>query len=87
MSEQFPDDFRVDILQDFEWTRQNEERAIQNKKKAKKGKAVRPADLAREIYAKIERDYGTILRTYDDFLDLGQPFDTYEVPLDGDPDR
>jgi hypothetical protein len=80
------DDLYDYLAEFFEWTRQKEERAIQNKKKVKKGKAVRPADLVREIYGEVERDYGSLLRTYDDFLDLSQPFDTYEVPEDGVPE-
>jgi len=70
----------------FEWTRQKEERAIQNKKKAKKGKIVRPAELAKDVYSEVERDYGTLLRTYDDFLDFEQAFDTYQVPGNGQPE-
>ncbi len=70
----------------FEYTRQKEEKAIQNKKRAKRRKVTRPADIAREILAVVEREYGTLLRTYDDFLDLSKPFDTYEIPAEGNPE-
>jgi hypothetical protein len=69
----------------FEWTRQKEEQANQNKKKAKKGKTATPQAIAREILAEVERDHGPLLRTYDDFMDTGKPYDTYEVPQTGTP--
>lgn len=69
----------------FEWTRQKEEQAIQNKKKAKKGKTATPQAVAREIFSEVERDYGSLLRTYDDFIDLSKPYDSYEIPDSGTP--
>lgn len=67
----------------FEWTRQKEEKAIQNKNQSKRRKKVRPTDLVNQIMETIKSEYGTLLRTYDDFIDLSQPYDTYEVPTDG----
>lgn len=69
----------------FEWTRQKEERAIQNKKQAKKGKTATPQAVARDIFSEVERDYGLLLRPYDDFIDLSKPYDSYEVPDGGTP--
>ena len=69
----------------FEWTRQKEEQAIQNKKKAKKGKTATPQAVARDIFSEVERDYGSLLRAYDDFIDLSKPYDSYEVPDSGIP--
>jgi hypothetical protein len=69
----------------FEWTRQKEEQANQNKKKAKKGKTATPQSLARDIFSEVERDYGSLLRTYDDFIDLSKPYDSYEIPDSGTP--
>ncbi len=45
----------------FEWTRQKEEQAIQNKKKAKKAKTATPQAVAREVLSEVERDYGSLL--------------------------
>jgi type I restriction-modification system DNA methylase subunit len=83
---QILDDLYAYLTEFFEWTRQKEESAIQNKKKAKAGKAVRPAALADEIFAEIEREHGTLLRAYEDFLDLNKPFDTHEIPEEGEPE-
>ncbi|PZV10380.1 MAG: SAM-dependent methyltransferase, partial [Leptolyngbya sp.] len=71
----------------FEWTRQKEEKAIQNKNRSNRRRGVRPSDIAREIFVQIEQNNGALLRTYDDFLDHSQPFNTYEVPKDGKPKR
>ncbi len=70
----------------FEWTRQKEEVAIQNKNNSGKGTTVRPTDLADEIRVAIEHEHGTLLRSYDDFLDPSHPFDTYEIPSNGIPE-
>lgn len=71
----------------FEWTRQKEEKAIQNKRRITTRKTVRPDELAREIMETIQNEYGTLLRSYDDFIDLSQPYDTYEIPVDGDVEK
>lgn len=80
------DDLYAYLAEFFEWTRQKEESAIRNKKKAKGGKAPGASDLAGELYADLQRDHGALLRSYDDFVDLGQPFDTYELPENGEPE-
>ncbi len=71
----------------FEWTRQKEEKAIQNKHRAARRKGIRPSDIAREIFMQIEQNNGALLRVYDDFFDHSQPFDTYELPEDGKVER
>lgn len=81
------DDLYSYLADFFEWTRQKEEKAIQNKNRANRRRGVRPSDIAREIFVQIEQNNGALLRTYDDFLDHSQPFDTYELPEDGKPGR
>lgn len=71
----------------FELVRQKEEKAIQNKTRSRRRKAVRPSDIARDIFVQIEENDGLLLRNYDNFLDHSQPFDTYEVPEEGKPER
>jgi hypothetical protein len=71
----------------FEWTRQKEEKAIQNKNRSNRRRGIKPSDIAREIFGEIEENNGMFLRTYDDFLDHSQPFNTYEVPEEGIPER
>lgn len=68
----------------FEWTRQKEEKAIVNKQRAKRGKKVSAAELAQELLQTIDSDAPTLRRRYHDFLDLAQPYDTYELPQAGD---
>lgn len=67
----------------FEVTRQKEEQAIKNKKHTARREGLKPTDLAQEVIATLENDYGTLLRTYDDLIKLDQPFDTYELAGDG----
>src|SRR5215217_942163 len=74
------DDLYAYLEEFFEETRQKEEIAIRNKNTAGKSKMVRPADLANEIFAVLEREHGALLRSYEDFIDYSKPFDTYEVP-------
>lgn len=52
--------------------------AIENKKRAKKGRAASPAEIAREIFDSIEP--GQLRRFPDDFLPVGEPLDTVELP-------
>ena len=80
------DDLYAYLADFFEWTRQKEEQAMQNKKRAGKSKAASPARLADDTFGDLERDYGSLLRSYDDFLDLSKPFDTHEVPDKGEPE-
>ncbi len=68
----------------FEWTRQKEEKAIENKKKANRKDPASAADIALQVYEEIFDREGQLLRRYDDhFIDRLQPYDTYEVPLEG----
>lgn len=67
----------------FEAVRAKEERAITNKKVAKRTVATKPADIAREIAAVIREHHSHLARGYDEFLDLDRPFDTFEVPSEG----
>lgn len=68
----------------FEWTRQKEEKAIENKKRAKRKGPASPADLALQVYQDIVEREGYLLRQYEpDFLDTSKPYDVYEVPSDG----
>ncbi len=68
----------------FEWTRQKEERAIVNKKKAKRRGPAKPVEVAAQIYKHIENEEGRLLRQYNpDFQDLSKPFDTFDFPAKG----
>jgi hypothetical protein len=68
----------------FEWTRQKEEQAIVNKKKAKRRGPAKPAELAAQIYQQIQDEEGYLLRQYNpDFMDFSKPFDTFEFPDKG----
>jgi hypothetical protein len=70
----------------FEWTRQKEEKAIVNKKTAARRGTARPADIAGQIFDEIMENEGRLLRKYDPgFLDHDKPFDTFEVPKQGNP--
>jgi hypothetical protein len=67
----------------FEAVRVKEERAIGNKKTAKRTTATKPTDIAEEIAATIKEHHAHLLRSYDEFLDLDSPFDTFELPAEG----
>jgi hypothetical protein len=70
----------------FEQTRAREEKAIGNKNRTRRRGAVRPADVAAQVWEQLQANYATLLRRYDpDILDRKQPFDTYHVPRGGDP--
>jgi hypothetical protein len=72
----------------FEWTRQKEELAIANKKKAKRRGPAHPAEIAAQIYAQISAEEPYLLHRYDpDFIDMSEPFDTYDLPADGIPEQ
>ena len=69
----------------FERTRQKEEQAIRNKKRARRRGPAKPADIAAQIYEEILDSEPKLLRSYDrDFVDRDEPFDTYEVPENGE---
>ena len=70
----------------FERTRQKEEKAILNKNKARRRGKTDPAQIAAQIFDEIAESCGEFLRQYDpDFLDRTQPFDTFEIPAEGEP--
>jgi len=69
----------------FEAIRQKEEKAIINKNTARRRERVRPADIAAQILKDISGSEPDLLRQYDShFLDKSQPFDTYDLPSDGE---
>jgi hypothetical protein len=80
----------IDALYDylrefFEATRQKEEKAIINKNTSRRRERVRPSDIAAQIYKDISENEPDLLRQYDShFLDKSQPFDTYDLPADGE---
>jgi hypothetical protein len=75
------------LRQFFEGTRQKEEKAIANKKKAKRRGPARPTEIAAQIYEEINDKHRPLLRRYDpDFLDKSKPFDTFELPAEGLPE-
>lgn len=76
------------LAEHFEQTRRKEEKAIGNKKHTARRGAVRPGELAAQLWEQIGSEHPHLLRRYDpDFLDRNQPFDTYDVPTEGTPDQ
>jgi len=72
----------------FEQVRQKEEKAIANKKRAKRRGAAKPAEVAAEILAEIKAKEPHLLQAYDPgFLDPSKPYDTYELPSVGEPSQ
>jgi len=70
----------------FELTRQKEEKAIINKNKARRRGQASPTEIAAQILAEIQENHPDLLSRYDpDFLDLTQPFDTFDLPGEGVP--
>ncbi len=70
----------------FESVRQKEEKAIANKKIAKRKGPARPSEIASLIYDEIAENEGGLLRHYDDFIDTNKPFDTFDLPHEGSPE-
>ena len=71
----------------FELTRQKEEKAIINKKIAKRRGPARPGEIAAQIYQEILDNLLQLFRQYEpDFLDKSKSFDTLELPADGEPE-
>ena len=69
----------------FEATRQKEEKAIINKNTARRRERIRPADIAVQVFKDISENEPDLLRRYEThFLDTSQPFDTYDLPADGE---
>jgi hypothetical protein len=75
------------LRQHFEWTRQKEEKAVVNKKRAKKKGPAGPAAIAAEVVEQLKREQPALLRSWArDFLARGEAFVTYEVPAEGQPE-
>ncbi len=71
------------LRQFFEDIRQKEERAIENKKRAKRKGGATAHEVAKQILDDIELNYRWILQTYRDFLsDIMPNVDTVVVPKD-----
>lgn len=69
----------------FEATRQKEEKAIINKNSARRRERIRPTDIAAQINLAISENEPDLLRQYDShFLDKSEPFDTYDLPVEGE---
>lgn len=70
----------------FEATRRKEEKAIVNKKRAKRGGAARPSEIAEQILDEISENHPRLIRNYDpDFIDVSKPYDVFEIPDEGTP--
>ena len=68
----------------FEQVRQKEEKAIGNKKRAKRRGPAKPSEIAAEILEEIKAKDPNLLQCYDPcFLDPSKPYDTYELPSVG----
>lgn len=71
------------LRQFFEDVRQKEERAIENKKRAKRGGIATAPDVAKQIIEDIELNHRWVLQTYRDFyLPIWPNVDTLLVPKD-----
>ena len=70
----------------FEFVRRKEEQAIVNKKASKRKAVAKPANIAEQVLEEIAEKHGHLLHRYDpDFLNKSLPFDTYELPAEGEP--
>ena len=69
----------------FEWTRQKEEKAIENKNLSRRRGRLRPDDVAAQIYEEVYASETWLLQEYGrDILDTDKPFDTYDIPVEGE---
>jgi hypothetical protein len=83
--QQLIDELYAHLREFFEATRQKEEKGIINKYAAKRRDRVHPADIAAQIHKDISENEPELLRRYSaDFLDADQPFDTYDLPPEGE---
>ena len=72
----------------FEWTRQKEERAIENKKRTKRKGPARPIEIAVQIFNEIKENEPELLKKYpSDFLNSEKPFDVLDLPEQGEPEE
>jgi hypothetical protein len=68
----------------FEQVRQKEEKAIENKKRAKKRGRLQPAEIAAQIVQEIKENHPALLRSYPrDFIPPDTEHDVYDVPTEG----
>lgn len=58
-------------------------KAIANKNKSKRRGAVSPSELANQILSEIRDNYGGLLRSYSDFVDVTRPYSTFDLPATG----
>ncbi len=80
------DDLYTYLKEYFEMIRLKEEKALVNKKTSKRREKVSPLELAQQIFKEIEDNAGYLLKSYQsDFLDIEKPFDTCDIPIEGDP--
>lgn len=69
----------------FEFTRQKEEKAIENKNLTRRRGRLRPDDVAAQIYEEVYVSESWLLTEYGrDILDTDKLFDTYDIPDEGE---
>lgn len=69
----------------FVAVRKKEEKATANRSTTSRQGRVTPTTLAREVVSELQETHPTLLRHYEDLLDLTAPFHTYDVPVRGEP--
>lgn len=69
----------------YELTRQKEEKAIENKKRSKRRGPARPGEIAAQIFNELNEKEPHWLKHYNEFLNLDEPFDTFDIPEEGVP--
>jgi hypothetical protein len=70
----------------FEQTRQKEEKAIANKKRAARKGSAQPDEIAAQVMEQVQAEQPELIADYDmKFLDKTKPFDTFDLPTDGEP--
>ncbi len=71
----------------IEMAGQEEEKTIDSKQMAKHRSHVKPEEIAAQLFEEIESSHPQMLRQYDpDFIDKQKPFDTFELPAEGEPE-
>ncbi len=64
-----------------------EEKVTVDKNKAKRRSGAKQEEIAAQIFEEIKLSYPQMLRRYDpDFIDKHEPFDTFELPAEGEPE-
>jgi Eco57I restriction-modification methylase len=68
----------------FEYTREKEEKAIENKKRAKKKGPARAWEIAQQIHDELVIEYPGFQKRYDaDFLNTDKDYTTFDLPSEG----